>query len=641
MEPANNILSRRALAPSSTPLQAQVDGLVGGFAAQAADWRSLAAMATGGMAYRAGRIGVMGLGNGSVLRAASVGVGLTAEVSTFEFTHRGLSSVALGANGRGPLHANLWSWNGSGGIRQGLLQSFVTFGALKGAGRLSQGQNVVAQHLFQDTAMVLGHQASGALGLMPHPTGTLAEQFLHAEATNLQMGAGMALAHGFAPGLQALERGLDLSLSAARSPRPRWRNSGMGAETAPLRQLALAEGGGRGPSPSDFILAMSSLPEGGGAEGPPAPRIFYALPRRGKKGTPPTFNLNPIPRQRWEAPNQVNVNELGISEGGILMTKGLTSCAALLFHDPIRGKGVLIHLQPPVISRDLETPEDIHQFVDAAVQRTLEELGGEIQDIRAMTMRSGIDPIAPLDSTRDQRVAGYLWSEAITFSLGQRGVSTRDFPLHQGIAEIQFNTASGEVKIDPYPATLQGTFDVFPTRPFFMPVHEPVSIDVRRYSVMDGQDPGLSTDLAVRPLGDGLFGFEGFGFMIFQGARGRLRNCGLIYCSRLAIFDPTTRTAVDSHLPVYFDDFEVFKSDLARSMEQLRRRGMNLESSRITLIYGQVVRPEDRSLGWFPGQKIAEMLKELGLEVDTALPADRYYDFDLETGEVLPVPEED
>src|SRR4030095_12504563 len=130
---------------------------------------------------------------------------------TFEFTHRGLSSMTVGT--RAPHPANLWSWNGPGGIRQGLLQSFVTFGAIKGAGRLASGENLVAQHLLQDSAMVLGHNISANFGITPRPAGTLAEQFLLAEATNLQIGAGMALAHRMVPGMHAMERGLDLSLS--------------------------------------------------------------------------------------------------------------------------------------------------------------------------------------------------------------------------------------------------------------------------------------------------------------------------------------------------------------------------------------------------------------------------------------------
>src|SRR4030095_3183132 len=187
----NSLLSRASVSSGPSPLQSQVDGLVGGFVGQATDWRSLAAMTAGGMAYRAGRIGVMGLGRSSALRVASVGLGLTAEVSTFELAHRGLTSVFVGATHASPLHANLWRWSGPGGLRQGLLQSFITFGALKGAGRLARGENFIAQHLFQDSAMALGHQVSASWGLMPRPSGSLAEQFLHAEATNLQLGAGM------------------------------------------------------------------------------------------------------------------------------------------------------------------------------------------------------------------------------------------------------------------------------------------------------------------------------------------------------------------------------------------------------------------------------------------------------------------
>src|SRR4030095_12085006 len=183
-----SILSRSTLSSSSlSSTQSPVDGLVGGFAEQATDWRSLAAMMAGGMAYRAGRVGIMGLGSGNALRVASVGLGLTAEVATFEGTHRGLTVLS----GEARSNPNLFRWNGNGGLRQGFLNSFVTFGTLKGAGRLAPRENVLIQHLLQDSGMVLGHHATGALGLAPRPTGSLAEQFLHAEATNLQLGAGM------------------------------------------------------------------------------------------------------------------------------------------------------------------------------------------------------------------------------------------------------------------------------------------------------------------------------------------------------------------------------------------------------------------------------------------------------------------
>src|SRR5262245_32157317 len=224
-----DLLSRIESDPqaSLSPLQNQVDGcLVGGFTQQATDWRSLSAMMAGGIAYRMGRIGTMTVGVQNfehLRRVASVGIGLGTEVTAFEMTNRTLQSVGAGlvsAHFEGhpqgvPLQArNLWRWEGSGGIRQGLLSSFITFGSLKGSARVAQGENVVVQHLLQDTGMVLGHQVSASFGITDRPQGTLAEQFLHAEVTNLQLSAGMALAQGVAPGIQGLDRGLDLSLRA-------------------------------------------------------------------------------------------------------------------------------------------------------------------------------------------------------------------------------------------------------------------------------------------------------------------------------------------------------------------------------------------------------------------------------------------
>src|SRR4030095_2623768 len=76
--------------PSLSESQGQVDACVEGFVRQATDGHALAAVAAGGMAYRVGRIGIMGLGSGHALRFASVGLGLAAEVSAFEVTNRGL-----------------------------------------------------------------------------------------------------------------------------------------------------------------------------------------------------------------------------------------------------------------------------------------------------------------------------------------------------------------------------------------------------------------------------------------------------------------------------------------------------------------------------------------------------------------------
>src|SRR5262245_19098964 len=95
---SGSLLTHATLSHTSlTPLQCQVDGLVGSFAQQTKDWRSLAAMTVGGMAYRAGRIGVMSTGlRGSQI--LSIGLGLGAEVTAFEMTHRSLTSLTGGSS---------------------------------------------------------------------------------------------------------------------------------------------------------------------------------------------------------------------------------------------------------------------------------------------------------------------------------------------------------------------------------------------------------------------------------------------------------------------------------------------------------------------------------------------------------------
>src|SRR5262245_32348037 len=127
--------------PSLTPAQAQVDQLVTDFSKHATDWKSLAAMTVGGMAYRTGKIGILGsLGtrSGSVVtplvRGVSLIGGLGTEVSAFEITSRSLSQLT----GEGAQNHNLWKWNGAGGIQQGWLSSFITFGSLKSFGSLDR-----------------------------------------------------------------------------------------------------------------------------------------------------------------------------------------------------------------------------------------------------------------------------------------------------------------------------------------------------------------------------------------------------------------------------------------------------------------------------------------------------------------------
>src|SRR5262245_10560537 len=187
-----------------TETQSQVDRLVSGFVEHATDGRSLAAMTAGGMAYRLGRIGVLSaeIKNFESLRwVSSLAVGLGSEASAFEMTNRLI------------VHApNLWQWDGPGGIRQGWLSSLITFGSLKCFGKLAEGQNLILQHGFQDAGMVLGHQLAYLAGIGPRPEGTIAQQFLNAEAANLQLASGMSLVHSSFPKLVSLERGIERAL---------------------------------------------------------------------------------------------------------------------------------------------------------------------------------------------------------------------------------------------------------------------------------------------------------------------------------------------------------------------------------------------------------------------------------------------
>ncbi|MFO1519565.1 MAG: hypothetical protein U1F57_07910 [bacterium] len=199
---------------SLSAAQSQIDGIVSNFVEEAGNARNLAAIATGSLAYRFGRIGALAFASRAgqaapLLSLASYGIGLGAEVTAFEGTSRLLATAAGDRS-----NANLWNWSGRGGWANGLASSFISFGLLKSAGYAAREQNVLLQHLFSDLAMVGGNQGAAAFGFIQRPEGSFAEQMLHAEVTNLHLGAGLSLMHSFAPGLHALERSLDLSTQA-------------------------------------------------------------------------------------------------------------------------------------------------------------------------------------------------------------------------------------------------------------------------------------------------------------------------------------------------------------------------------------------------------------------------------------------
>jgi len=268
---ADTVLSRPgrfSVSPASplTATQFQVDGLVTTFVAEASNPTTLAAITTGGLAYRYGRLGIMigleGRLAAPVVRTLSIGGGLFGEAATFQLTHRGLT-VMQGGDPR------LLQFGGSHGLALGTVESVVTFGSLRGAGFLAREQGVVVQHAFQSTAMVGGHQLTGLMGLTPRPEGTLAEQFLHAEVTNIQLSAGQGLLHTMTNGrLSAFEQGLDLSLRTREAGPQGFRLPSL-SHLAEGPELALAGAHGRessGERMADLTLRPMWM-KGEGGEG--------------------------------------------------------------------------------------------------------------------------------------------------------------------------------------------------------------------------------------------------------------------------------------------------------------------------------------------------------------------------------------
>lgn len=170
-------------------------------------------MSVGSVFYRWGRIGALTLASrvqtaAPLFTLASYGVGLAGEVTAFEGVNEILNPF------RPPFEKG-----GQGKFSQRWLHSFVNFGLLKIGGAATANQNLLLQHLAQDTAMVMGNRFFVSWAPASFPEQNLAEQFVHAEATTWQMKAGMGLVTFLAPGLSAFEKSLDLTLASRENPR--------------------------------------------------------------------------------------------------------------------------------------------------------------------------------------------------------------------------------------------------------------------------------------------------------------------------------------------------------------------------------------------------------------------------------------
>lgn len=172
-----------------THSQLSLDSTLHSFSEHASDPVSLASMMVGSFTYKLARLGALqglsavGLSraprfllNGSANLAA-----LLCEVSAFRASNNTLGALA------GSAHPHQDVFDG-----KGFWGTTTDFIALKTIGHLGAGQNIALTHFAQSNAMVLGHEASAALGFTDHAQGSYIQRLAEAEASNIAMGAGMA-----------------------------------------------------------------------------------------------------------------------------------------------------------------------------------------------------------------------------------------------------------------------------------------------------------------------------------------------------------------------------------------------------------------------------------------------------------------
>jgi len=208
-----NLLSRNGGLGSPAPFtqtHLELDATFQRFTEEAANPAALASMTLAGLAFHAGRSGLLGLAlskNACLTQAFSYASALAGEVSVFRAARHFLQGSASPVDA--PFNA------------QGWMGTALDLGLLKFAGAAAQGQSLFLRHAAQDLAMVTGHRLAAQAGWAPEVAGGWMQQLIHAEATNWALKAGGALAHTLTGGrFQALEQRLALQASANVSLRP-------------------------------------------------------------------------------------------------------------------------------------------------------------------------------------------------------------------------------------------------------------------------------------------------------------------------------------------------------------------------------------------------------------------------------------
>ncbi len=195
--------------------QLQLDSAMHSFSQHASDPIALASLTFGSFAYKTAQFSFLSganilgvskfiprfLVNPSV-KLAALGV----EITSFRSANHFLGSLA-----GHPTLQDVFD-------KKGFLGTTVDFLALKTVGHLGAGQNFFLTHFAQANAMALGHEASAALELTEHQKGSYIERLIHAELTNLALGAGMGLMSAVTGArIYHLEKGMELRGAAHHS----------------------------------------------------------------------------------------------------------------------------------------------------------------------------------------------------------------------------------------------------------------------------------------------------------------------------------------------------------------------------------------------------------------------------------------
>jgi len=185
--------------------QVRLDAIGSSLVEGASEPRSVAALIAGSLTFQASRL--------FLSRLASPLLG-NAGVFTRALTHTGISGAALGAE--------VAAFRGVSQAQgaQGFASDYLSFGTLKGFGALARGQSTLLAHAFQASGLVASHQVSYGLGLLARPEGNWVEQLAQAEALNMKLGLGMALAGSLSPGFSLLHQNLELEGSCGGALRP-------------------------------------------------------------------------------------------------------------------------------------------------------------------------------------------------------------------------------------------------------------------------------------------------------------------------------------------------------------------------------------------------------------------------------------